>query len=344
MKTPVDASRHAHLQTLLLDGRKYECEWGHDIPGKPGLSNHLPMALIALYRLGASKEELDTFFHSYVPKLRPLEAASNGITAENYKNHLGTHRENGSWIHFFRVEAESRGLSEVLKVYLPELMPGVAAAALHPIIRLGYALDIGSEEEAIHALAAWGYSYIPLAIAGAPKGKHSPEQVLEAMQNSPTLSNQPTPDGLITEQLLECSARVSFQETVNQANPETLHLGDLARLVRLFYLASGGDFTALHCVTSLHAYRNLLPYLNERDATQSLWPVLCAAYISRGTPNLRKIEPVEGPGWDDVVARCIDSNDSHAIKATYTGLMEGEYYGETNAYLSVARMESHRAS
>jgi len=339
-----DDTRLLHLERLLLNSQNYQCEWGHDVPGKPGLSNHLPMALIALYRLDASNEELDRFFHAYLPNLRPLTEANNTITPENFKKHLGTHYGNSSWIHFFQKEAKERGLAETLKQYLPIFMPGVAAAAMHPMIRLGYALDIGSEEEAIHALAAWGYSYTPLPVAVEPKGQLTPEEVFLAIQNAPDLANHPTPDGLITGQLIECSARPSFQEVVGQVNSEAFHLGEFARLARLFYLASGGDFTALHCVTSLHAYRNLLPYISEKEAARWLWPILCAAYISRGTPRLLPVEKSEGSSWDQVISSCISSNDDHAIKLAYTGLSESKYHGEEDDYLMVARMETLRVS
>jgi len=333
---------YEHLQNLLVEARKFQCEWGHNIPGKPGLSNHLPMALIALYRLGASIEELNRFFNAYLPNLRPLTEADNTITPENFKKYLGTHCDNSAWIHFFQEEVEERGLAETLNEYLPKLMPGVAAAAMHPMIRLGYALDIGSEEEAIHALGAWGYSYIPLAVVVEPKGQLTPEEVFLVIQGSPDLASQPTPDGLITGQLIECSARPSFQEVVCQANPEAFHLGEFARLARLFYLASDGDFTALHCVTSLHAYRNLLPYICEKEATRWLWPILCAAYISRGTPRLLPVEKSEGSSWDQVISSCISSNDDHAIKLAYTSLSESKYHGEEDDYLMVARMETLR--
>jgi hypothetical protein len=53
------------LVDWLARGAGFDCEYGG------GLSNHLPMALWALHRLGADEARIDSFARGYSTRLAP---------------------------------------------------------------------------------------------------------------------------------------------------------------------------------------------------------------------------------------------------------------------------------
>lgn len=95
---------------------------------RKGLSNHLPMALTALDRLGAAPADLQRFFDGYEGRLE--------VQTE---------------------PRETRSLAD-----LDRLAEGIGGAAFHGLIRTAYALEAGHAEELQAALEAWHVSWLPL--------------------------------------------------------------------------------------------------------------------------------------------------------------------------------------
>lgn len=109
----------ASLQHLLDAGLAHASEY------RGGLSNHLPMALTALQRLGAGDARLRAFAADSATRLVRLDAAAPEFAAA----------------HTLRREIAARDAGAVLAARLPGLMPGVGAAAFHGLIRSAYAVD-----------------------------------------------------------------------------------------------------------------------------------------------------------------------------------------------------------
>src|SRR5678809_666847 len=53
------------------------------------------------------------------------------------------------------------GMDAVLREAVPVLMTGVCTAAYHALLRLAYALDYGSRDEVVFALAYWAVEFYP---------------------------------------------------------------------------------------------------------------------------------------------------------------------------------------
>ena len=96
-------------------------------------SDHLPMALVALDRLGASDARLAEFSERYSRSLVPVRAE------------VQTVRE--------RYGADSD--DDVVARHLPRFVPGIGSAAFHCVIRLAYAIEARHGGQVAAALAYW---------------------------------------------------------------------------------------------------------------------------------------------------------------------------------------------
>src|SRR5436305_14270079 len=96
----------AACHELLADGRRFSATFGG------GLFNHLPMALVALDRLGADETRLRAFFTSYATHLNPKSDAEIELTET----------------------MRGQGAADVV----PQLSAGVASQAFHGLIRVAY--------------------------------------------------------------------------------------------------------------------------------------------------------------------------------------------------------------
>lgn len=127
-----------------------------------GLSNHLPMALIALDRMGASPSRLEAFFAGYAPRLTPRAQLEPPVDPTGS---LGVERNFEGVLTYFRALLAEQGRERVLRTWLPMLLPGVAADAFHSMIRLAYAVDACEESEM--ACRTPGYASGLAAVSGS---------------------------------------------------------------------------------------------------------------------------------------------------------------------------------
>ncbi len=90
---------------------------------------------------------------------------------------------------------------------------------------------------------------------------------------------------------------------------------DRLALAMLDLYASTGDFTALHAVTSTHAFRVLAPFMVDSQlALRYHWQALAAAYIGIGAPRIEAPAHKAPPAWDEILPRAIASEDEHTVK------------------------------
>ena len=136
---------------LVARARAYSAEFGHC------LANHLPMCLLILDRLGASPERQEAWFETYAAANGLAAAPEDGgrVDAGNWRDHLGRREFEGDYRGFFLREVQRLGAEEALRRYLPVLVPGIAASALHALMRLAYGHLSGDEAEIGTALGYW---------------------------------------------------------------------------------------------------------------------------------------------------------------------------------------------
>ena len=165
-------------------------DWSVKTGPSNAFHNHNAAWLVAAYRIGSDKAELDDIVSDERNKSKiRVDVAGDQkekltITANNWKNHLGkwNGREIGlyglkaeqnfqAYAEFFRNEIAKRGVhgdGGVLAIYLPTLAKGLAGDFFHAVIELGYFFESKEEILLMQGLAWIAVAYVE--IPGAESG------------------------------------------------------------------------------------------------------------------------------------------------------------------------------
>ena len=287
------------LTELLDAGVGFDAEYGG------GLSNHRPMALLALARLGASDARLTTFAQAYSRRLQPAPPPARWPAGDAWASRLGQRDAWPAYRDLFLHWLLTEDASAVLQQALPRLMQGCGAAAFHGLIRTAYALQSGLGQELADALAYWACRWLDLGAADGAGSENDPEAVLRQLQRVDSGAD------FIFQRMHAAAATPHFQATVTRLRVHDGTLPQLAALAAKAHAASG-NFTALHLVTSAHAMRLLLPYLRDPlPALAHYWRAYAAAVCAAGLQADAAPRPQP---WPALVAAALRSDDDHLIK------------------------------
>jgi hypothetical protein len=289
------------LIDLLDEGAGFDAEYDG------GLSNHRPMALVAMARLGASPEQLQAFAKHYSARLLAAPARQEWSAGQPWKEDLGQRAAWPLYRDLFMQWLRSEYAGEVLRQALPTLMQGCGAAAFHGLIRTAYALQAAHRQELADALAYWACRWLDLGEAAAPGQQTDPEVLLRRLRVVPSGAD------LIFQRMHAAAAVPHFQASVAQLQVNEQTLPRLAVLAAQAYAASG-NFTALHLVTSAHAVRVLAAELEPDVAAAVLHPYWRAYAAAVSVAGLQVAPPVELLPWPRIVALALSSLDDHVIK------------------------------
>src|SRR5918998_6641780 len=166
------------------------------------LSNHAPMAAEAMVRHGHA-DAVHRWIDTYSLEERPRGISP--IEPDQWRDPLGDPVRTGDWIVYFERAVREAPWRDVLTVWWPRLLPGIAAGATHGVIRVGHAVrallsaplsapfsapfSAPSEPrvmELAHGLAYWAARWQPLAPAGAgPYRASDPRAALDAVPRVP---------------------------------------------------------------------------------------------------------------------------------------------------------------
>ena len=285
---------------LLDDSGRFDAEYG-----ATGLSNHLPMALAALKRLGADDARLTAFAKTYSARLRPAPAAAVWPAGDPWRAQLGQPAAWPAYRHLFLYWLVSEGAEAVLQQALPRLLQGCGAAAFHGLIRTAYAVQAGHGQELADALAYWACRWLDLGPLPPAGSRADPAPLLRAL-------DQPVPAGaLIVDRMIAAAAHPDFNAGTAGLRIDDHTLPRLARLAARLY-ARSGNFTALHLVTSAQALGVLLPFIDDTPpALAAYWRAYAAGFVASGAVLGRA--PAARP-WPELMAAARASDDDHLIK------------------------------
>jgi hypothetical protein len=295
------------------------------------LANHLPMALLALDRLGADAATLRRFADGYARRLVPAAVPGSGLDPHEV---LGSSGDYPRFLTFFQDRIREAGLDAVLHDWVPVLMPGLAASAFHCMIRLAYAIEGGFEGEIARALAYWAGEYAALPLSLEP-GEGRLADIAGRLRIK--VADHAFGPGIIIDKMIEIAWDPALAGAVIQpAAPPSL------REIAAFGLEAyrrREDFTLLHVVTGCHAFRIVQPYAGDKPlARRYLWQAVLVAWLTvPAAPTGRTQAGAEVPaaGEEAIAARAILSSDDHVIKLCYSALCEFREYGDP-AYLHIA--------
>jgi len=318
------------LETLLAKGQHY------DIFTKVNnFSNHLPMTLIALNRLGASDKRLQAFNDYYATKLKPLESASFA-TEFAWEQHLGENELFTTYLAFYTQRVNELGINEALRKYIDTLIPGCAASAFHALIRLSYGVIQSNKTEVAFGLAHLSAFYF--VIPDSTTSHLSAQTVFS--QALASFSQYRVTGSSISAFMLDIVNHDQF--LMVNLYPDSISLPEISDFFAKLYLQTG-DFTVLHSVTSCHALRTLIPFMQQPElAIKSYWSAALVAVLSINDLEIKKlpelsIEPIENLDFN--VA--INSADDHVIKLVFSCLEEYKQFGH-RAHLMIlnAKLQS----
>jgi hypothetical protein len=326
------------LNELLSDNRRFSAEFG------PRLSNHLSMAVLALAWLGADDGRLEDFAARYRGRasLVTLPASAGDLTFERWRGGLGDLSVEAQAVAYFADALATSGRAAPLRIHLPVLLRGIGASAFHALIRTAYALEAGDDAELAHALGYWTMSWLDPGAAEPVDGAMAAPGVLEAFAAAFRPAG-PLPVGLIFQRMAAVAADPSFDSFARLYSPATDGLTELAAVAVALFAATG-DFTALHAMTATHALRLVLPWTDDRPgALAHHWRALLAAYGSTGAPSppsedeISRLRRARAPGWAELHAAALASDNDHVIKAIYTAWREDQMYRDPLYALAAAR-------
>ncbi|HUX03773.1 MAG TPA: questin oxidase family protein, partial [Acidimicrobiales bacterium] len=243
-------------------------------------TNHLPMALVAKQRLGASDDELRRFSATYSQRLAPLAAAKEHFDHVTWKTAIGNRGAATELRDYFARYVADYGVDAALNAHLPTLLPGVAGAGFHGVIRLAYAIEASSPIQVAAGLAYFASVARPLAMLTPTEGTTNDASGVFAELSASLAWSTPQRARLIDEEMRFVVGRDGFGEIVGSLVVDEESEKRFATCA-LQILAATDDFTALHGVTGLAALSVVRPWLEDQELVDRYaFQALTAAYLS----------------------------------------------------------------
>jgi hypothetical protein len=296
-------------------------------------ATHAPMVAETLCALGRG-DAVMPWIDSYEPRLERRPQLAGRVGTSDWQPALGQFGMLGGWIGLFDRELSEMPWRNVLNQWLPRLAPGVAAAALHGLIRTAHAARAVAvadtpqrRHELAQGLAYWAARYLRLPGVARSSGNARPSQALSLLRTFPHEAGQPFPPDMITC-LLGLYSFPAFDEAINlveDPGDPSRFLSDLTEEFADAFITNEGGFSAavafLHSVTAPAAIRLLLPEV-EASVTRILvrhcWQVTAGLYTAFGpAPHVMKTS-LPGPNVatlvDHAVQIGVKTSDPHVIK------------------------------
>jgi hypothetical protein len=310
-------------------------QWSAEFP--VCLANHLPMVLVALHRMGASDERLEAYCDIYHKQngLVPVPEPIGKITRDNWREFLGQREREGDYRTFFAGEVARLDATPAALLYLPQVMPGIAASATHAFMRMAYATMTNSDEETGVALAYWAATYLPLGVSrGAEPSTNDPAQVLAFMSGPKAFRHVEPERDLLWHFMRAIAQRPEFAPVVDMLAIGPKTHDRIARCSLALYAATL-DFCALHAVTGTHWLRLMAP--RTPDAATPLryfWQAMASLVPKIGFPSPPKADELEAwrrarlPDWPEIYREAVARDDEHDLSLTFSAGEEFEHYDD----------------
>ncbi|MFE7468735.1 questin oxidase family protein [Streptomyces sp. NPDC057499] len=294
------------------------------------LSNHAPMAVEALVRHGQAPA-VHHWLDGYRHKLEDMPGTSARLTSENWREALGDPRRIGDWTEYFVRETGERPWREVLAEWWPRLLPGIAAGATHPVIRVGHSVRtlLSGETtaprvaELAHGLGYWAARHQPLPALAPLAPARSAAAALDAV---PLVAEQ---TGGVRDRLAQLTAFPVWPgEVTGDPDEARARLTELVTAATHRYAthAHGEPVMLVHAATAPNAVLRTLPALPRTLWTPSVaaaWAASAAVTAAYGPAEAAPYSPADAPA-EELFARAAAHGNDHTIKFTDTALDVGD--------------------
>ncbi len=338
-----DYTRHDEALTWLAP-------YGPDLAW--GFTNHHPMVVEALASLGRGEAALP-WLEAHAEGLVERPAPHEPI-GDDWQEALGVPARFADWEAHFARALEEVPWQEVVARWAPALLPGLAGAATHGVIRAAHAARALSEAdtalrraELAAGLGYWAATWqtLPSAVF---EGSARPvaRSAREALAEVPMIRELRPEAASIVAALAALDEHPAFAPVIALFDVErdpAQAVSDLTATFARVLLASSEDridaIVFTHGVTSAETLRTLLPLLGEagqRLALAHAWQAGAALHAAYGRALPGDAPPAAAPDPRELVEQAIACGDDHAIKLTAACL--GEYGREGDpVYLAAAR-------
>lgn len=324
---------HDNLDDLLAESRRDSVEFPYL------LANHLPMILVALDRLGASDNRLDAYLGIYrrIKGLVPMPAPVAPIRRERWTEALGERTREADYREFFVAEVRRLGIEDAIRTYVPTLIPGVGASALHCLMRLAYGVLRMDAAEVGTAIGYWATTYLKMPVAtGAAPITDDPGMVLASACGIEAMHHLEPETDLLWHSIRAAGEAPGFAPVVDLLEIRSDCLSRMAG-TSLALFAATMDFSALHAVTGTHWVRLVSPFLPPTERAllaRYFWQIIASLVPKIGFPSLPSAAEIEAwrnlpaPEWDEIAAAATRSDDEHDISLTFSAREEEKIYGD----------------
>jgi len=302
-----------------------------------GLTNHAPMVAEVLATLGRGRD-IGPWLAEYAPLLRPWPAGRAPFGAADWQGALGAEGRLGDWRNCLTSELVRGGAPQLLQRWLPRLLLGNMAVAMHGVIRCAHAVRGWATEatpegecELADALAYWAATHQSLPRRQSSEPALGLAAALEQLPSLPL--EQRRSGGNITTSLaplFELEPFASHAERVHVEEPARFSSELCEAFARVFLSNARDRLTSIvfvHALTGPAALRLLLPYLGAEESRAGAWHAWHAAaalYATFGVAPPCQELPRAHP-WPELVDRAIVSADEHAIKFVEACRREAEH-------------------
>lgn len=323
---PTETAAEAQAEALRQRLRA-ATQWDAEYQGHR--ASHLPIALVALQRLGAGAARLDAFTAHYTQRLHPAPAIEPWPVGDAWRSRFGDPSAWPIYREFFRQWLDNEGAGDMLNQSLPWLLQGSGTAAFHALVRAGYAFAASEPDELADALAYWACRWTDLQPPASPSRKpagmtNDPRVLLAALAAVSGSARNREP--LLVLRMAAAAKRRGFEGLVARLQIDGRTLERLARAAAQLY-ARSGDLTALQLVSSAQAVRVLQPLLDDALAgVAAYWRAFAAGVAAAG------VDPAAGRSpalleWPELQAAAVASDDEQLIQLVDTCREEQTVYG-----------------
>jgi hypothetical protein len=331
----IASHQNAATQEGLKRAVAWSRQWSWEFPFC--LANHLPMVLVALHRMGASDERLEAYCDIYNKQngLVPVPEPIGEITHDNWREFFGQREREADYRTFFAGEVARLGATPAALLYLPELMPGMAASATHAFMRMAYATMTDSDAETGVSLAYWATTYLSLGPSrGLAPTTDDPAGVIAFMSGPESFRHVEPERDLLWHFMRAVAEKPEFAPVADMLaiGPET---HDRIARCSLALYAGTLDFCALHAVTGTHWLRLMAPRTPDTATPlRTFWQAIASLVPKIGFTSLPSADELESwrrarlPDWPEIYREAVARDDEHDLSLTFSAGEEFRHYGD----------------
>jgi hypothetical protein len=284
-------------------------------------SNHLAMMLMALDQLGAPPDVLRATFDAHASGEHELRDDHDALADR-------------------RREIARDQIVATVRARAADLVDGPGTALFHPVIRLGYALEVGHQGQVAAALLDWQRRYQGFPVPEPSPGSRRLTDVAADLAAWPPGTWRRTFD------LGAIAGRPELTAALDGVALDEHTLDDVSSFAIAAHITAD-DFITLHLVTGARAVRTVADRLDSAMAARlsaHTLPVLAVAYAAVGAPpllgpaELDALRRSQLPSPALIAERAINDRDPHVIKLANVALTEEERTSDALYRYAAARV------